>query len=133
MSDNVISAAEDTPLSEIASLLEKHRIKRIPIVNEGKLVGIVSRSNLIQALASAPPKVEGDQMTDRGIGAAILARLAEQSWTDFGERNVVVTNGVVHLWGLVSSPEEHKALLALAESVAGVQEVLDEMIASYLT
>ena len=70
-------------------------------------------------------------MTDRGIRAAILARLAEQSWTDFGERNVVVTNGVVHLWGPVGSPEEHKALLALAESVTGVREVSDEMIAAY--
>jgi CBS-domain-containing membrane protein len=131
MSENVISAAEDTSLSEIASLLEKHRIKRIPILKEWKLVGIVSRSNLIQALASAPPKVEGYQIADRGIRAAILARLAEQSWTGFGERNVVVANGVVHLWGLVSSPEEHKALLALAESVAGVREVSDEMITSY--
>jgi CBS-domain-containing membrane protein len=131
MSENVISAAEDTPLSEIASLLEKHRIKRIPILKDGKLIGIVSRSNLIQALASAPPKVEGDQVADRGIRAAILARLAEQSWTGFGERNVVVTNGVVHLWGLVSSPEEYKALLAFAESVPGVREMSDEMIASY--
>jgi CBS-domain-containing membrane protein len=133
MSDNVISAAEDTTLSEIANILEKYRIKRVPILKDGKLIGIVSRANLIQALASAPPKVEGDQVADLGIRAAILARLAEQSWTGFGERNVVVTNGVVHLWGLVSSPGEHKALLALAESVPGVREVSDEMIPSYLT
>jgi CBS-domain-containing membrane protein len=51
-SDRVISANEDTPLSEIANLLKKHRIKRVPILRDGKLVGIVSRSNLIQALAS---------------------------------------------------------------------------------
>jgi CBS-domain-containing membrane protein len=131
MSENVISAAEDTRLSEIANILEKHRIKRVPILKDGKLIGIVSRSNLIQALASAPPKVEGDQLADRGIRAAIRARLAEQSWTGFGERNVVVANGVSHLWGLVSSPEEHKALLVLAESVPGVREVSDEMIPSY--
>jgi CBS-domain-containing membrane protein len=134
MSENVVAAAENTSISELANVLEKHRIKRVPILKDGKLVGIVSRANLIQALASAPSKVEGDQLTDltdRGIRAAILARLAEQSWTDFGERNIVVTNGVVHLWGLVSSPKEHKALLALAESVTGVREVSDEMIASY--
>jgi CBS-domain-containing membrane protein len=131
MSENVVAAAENTSISELANILEKHRIKRVPILKDGKLVGIVSRANLIQALASAFSKVEGDQLTDltdRGIRAAILARLAEQSWTDFGERNIVVTNGVVHLWGLVS---EHKALLALAESVTGVREVSDEMIASY--
>ena len=134
MSENVVAADENTSISELANVLEKHRIKRVPILKDGKLVGIVSRANLIQALASAPSKVEGDQLTDLtdwGIRAAILARLAEQSWTDFGERNIVVTNGVVHLWGLVSSPKEHKALLALAESVTGVREVSDEMIASY--
>lgn len=131
MSEDIISADENTPLSDLANILEKNRIKRIPILKDGKLVGIVSRSNLIQALASAPSQPENDQLADRGIRSAILARLAEQSWTDFGERNIVVTNGVVNLWGLVGSPEEHKALLALAESVPGVREVSDEMIASY--
>jgi osmotically-inducible protein OsmY len=113
-----------------ANIPEKHRIKRVPILWDGKLVGIVSRSNLIQALASAPPKSEKDQLTDQRI-RSILTRLGEQSWTDFGERNIVVSNGVVHLWGLVGSPEEHKVLLALAETVEGVREVSDEMIASY--
>ena len=127
MSEDIISADESTPLSDLANILEKNRIKRIPILKDGKLVGIVSRSNLIQALASAPSQPENDQLADRGIRSAILARLAEQSWTDFGERNIVVTNGVVNLWGLVGSPEEHKAL----KSVPGVREVSDEMIASY--
>lgn len=131
MTENVISANEETPLSEIANLLEKHHIKRIPILREGKLVGIVSRSNLIQALASVPSQSNQELPVDRDIRSAILARLAEQSWTDFGARNVVVSNGVVHLWGLVGSPEEHKALIALAESVPGVRKVSDEMIASY--
>jgi CBS-domain-containing membrane protein len=131
MSEHVISADENTSLTDLANILEKHRIKRVPILKHGKLIGIVSRANLIQALASAPPKDESNQLADRGIREAILERLAEQPWTDFGERNVVVTNGVVHLWGLVSSPEEHKALLALAESVTGVREVSDEMIPSY--
>jgi CBS domain-containing protein len=53
MSTDIISAAEDTPVSEIATMLERHRIKRVPILRGGKLVGIVSRSNLVQALASA--------------------------------------------------------------------------------
>jgi CBS domain-containing protein len=131
MSEDVISADEDTSLSELANILEKNRIKRVPVLKDGTLVGIVSRSNLIQALASAPSQHENDKLADRGIRSAILARLAEQSWTDFGERNIVVTNGVVNLWGLVGSPEEHKELLALTESVPGVREVSDEMIASY--
>jgi CBS domain-containing protein len=133
MSSEVISAGEETPLSEIASILEKRRIKRVPILRDGRLVGIVSRSNLIQALASAearPEKPAGDVAADRDIRIAILARLAEQAWTDFGERNVVVSDGVVHIWGLVGSPEEHR-LLALAEGIPGVRKIVDEMIAAY--
>ena len=94
----------------------------------------VSRSNLIQALASAEaglqPPAEG-AAADRDIRNAVLARLADQPWTDFGERNIVVSDKVVHLWGLVGSPEEHKALLALAEGIPGVRKISDEMIASY--
>ncbi len=134
MSAKVISAREDTPLWELANILEKNRIKRVPILKDGKLVGIVSRSNLIQALASAEaglrPPAE-DAAADRDIRNAVLARLADQPWTDFGERNIVVSDKVVHLWGLVGSPEEHKALLALAEGIPGVRKISDEMIASY--
>jgi len=72
MSQDVISANEDTPLSELANILEKRRIKRVPILRDGKLVGIVSRSNLIQALASAPPNTERP-FNGSGIRSAILA------------------------------------------------------------
>jgi CBS-domain-containing membrane protein len=131
MSEHVVSASEDTPLSEIAALLERHRIKRLPILTDGKLVGIVSRANLIQALASKPV-ADGERLADdRTLRLAILARLKDQPWTHFGASNVVVADGVVHLWGLVRSPEEHKALLALAEEVAGVGKVADETIPSY--
>jgi len=130
MSTDVVSASEDTPLGQIATLLEKHRIKRIPILRDGKLVGIVSRANLIQALASSVPQVAtGD--SDRKIRVELLDRLHDQTWTDFGSRNIIVSGGVVHLWGLVGSPEEHKALIALAEGVPGVAKVSDETIPAY--
>jgi hypothetical protein len=107
MSTHVVSASEDTPVGQIATLLEKHRIKRIPILRDGRLVGIVSRANLIQALASSLPQVAtGD--SDRKIRVELLDRLNDQDWTDFGSRNIIVNGGVVHLWGLVGSPEEHK-------------------------
>jgi CBS-domain-containing membrane protein len=123
MSTEVVSASEDTPLDEIATLLEKHRIKRVPIVKEGKLVGIVSRSNLIQALASAQIGVHPAIEADRTIRSELLSRLAEQDWTNSGSRNVIVTQGVVHLWGLVGSEDERHALTALAEDVPGVVSV----------
>ena len=131
MSHTVVSAAEETPLGEIAGLLEKHRIKRVPILRDGKLAGIVSRSNLIQALATSDVAAGSDGLSDRSIRGELLDRLGEQTWTDFGSRNVIVRDGVVHLWGLVGSPQEHKALLALAEQVAGVKSVSDETFPAY--
>jgi CBS domain-containing protein len=133
MTTDVVSASEDTALAEIAALLERKRIKRIPVTRHGKLVGMVSRANLIQALASAMarPGEEEAHLGDREIRREILARLEQQSWTDFGSRNIIVTGGVVHIWGLVSSKAEHEALIALAEGVPGVTSVSDEMIPTY--
>jgi CBS domain-containing protein len=133
MSDAVVSVSEETPIGEIASLLEKHRIKRVPVLRDGKLVGIVSRSNLIQALASSHVQTVAAEGVagDRGIRVELLDRIADQPWTDFGSRNVIVRHGVVHLWGLVSSEEERKALVALAEEVPGVKTVADETFPAY--
>jgi len=132
MSDHVVSASEDTPLAEIASLLERNRIKRVPVLRGGKLVGIVSRANLIQALATQRVAQEdGSVLSDRDIRDKIQDALATQKWTDFGSRNITVQDGVVHVWGLVGSPEEHKALLALIEGVGGVLGISDETIPAY--
>jgi CBS domain-containing protein len=131
MTDGVITVTEETPLSEIAALFERKRIKRVPVVKDGKLVGIVSRSNLIQALASVIGMVDEHNDTDRKIRLELLARLKDQPWTGFGDRNITVGNRVVHLWGLVGSEAERKALFALAESVPGVSRVSDEMIPAY--
>ena len=131
MTTDVISVTEDTPLSEIAALFERKRIKRVPVVKDGKLVGIVSRANLIQALASVVGHMDQHDETDRQIRLDLLSRLKDQPWTGFGDRNVTVGNRVVHLWGLVGTEAERKALLSLAENVAGVTRVSDEMIAGY--
>jgi CBS domain-containing protein len=130
MTTGVISVTEETPLSEIAALFERKRIKRVPVVKDGKLVGIVSRANLIKALASVVGRIDQHDETDRQIRLELQSRLQEQKWTDFGSRNITVSNGVVHLWGLVGSEAERKALLALAENVSGVSRVADEMISS---
>jgi CBS domain-containing protein len=131
MTSGAISVSEDMPLSEIATLFERKRIRRVPVVKDGKLVGIVSRSNLIQALASVVGRIDQHDETDRQIRLELLSRLKDQPWTGFGDRNITVGNRVVHLWGLVGSEAERKALLALAESVPGVSKVSDEMIPAY--
>jgi CBS domain-containing protein len=131
MTSGVVSVSEDTPLSEIAALFERKRIKRVPVVRDGKLVGVVSRSNLIQALASVVGGMDQHDETDRQIRLELMSRLQQQSWTDFGSRNVTVNDRVVHVWGLVGSEAERKALLALAEEVPGVARVSDETIPAY--
>jgi CBS domain-containing protein len=130
MTPEVVAVSEETPLSEIATLFERKRIKRVPVTKGGKLVGVVSRSNLIQALASVVGRLDEHDETDRQIRLDLLSRLKEQSRTDFGSRNITVSGGGVHLWGLVGSEAERKALLALAEGVPGVSRVRDEMIAA---
>ena len=132
MTTGVVTGTEDDSLGDIAALLERHRIKRVPIVRDGRVVGIVSRSNLIQALASAPGTGEASGDADRHIRDELIQRLeTEHDWTDFGARNVTVHNGVVHLWGLITSDQERRALTALAEGVPGVSRVCDEMFAIY--
>jgi CBS domain-containing protein len=131
MTSGAIAVSEDTPLSEIAALFEQKRIKRVPVVKDGKLIGIVSRSNLIQALATVVGRMDQHDEADRQIRLDLLSRLQAQTWTDFGSRNITVSGGVVPLWGLVGSEAERKALLALAEDVPGVARVSDEMISAY--
>jgi CBS domain-containing protein len=130
MSEDAITAREDTPLAEIAAIPERRRIKRIPIIRDGALVGMVSRANLIQALASAKLEPTGKLDQSRTIRQELQSRLAAQSWTDFGSC-VIVVDVEVRLWGLVGSPAERKALIALAEGVPGVTGVVDEMISAY--
>jgi CBS-domain-containing membrane protein len=131
MAPSIISVSEDTPLTEIAALFERKGIKRVPVVKDGKLVGIVSRANLIQALATVVGRMDQHDETDRQIRLELMSRLREQSWTDFGSRNITVSDHVVHLWGLVGSEAERKALRALAEGVPEVSRVADEMIPAY--
>jgi signal-transduction protein with cAMP-binding, CBS, and nucleotidyltransferase domain len=84
-------------LGEIAELMETRRIKRVPVVHDGKIVGIVSRADLLQVLASGGIKTPEDEW-DRTIRIQLLAELREQKWTDPAEARVVVSDGVVHFW-----------------------------------
>ncbi len=128
MTDNVISVAPDAPIADIAALLEKHHIKRVPVVDQGKLVGIVSRSNLLQALASRLTAPATDRSDDRTIRAALFAELEKHKWAAMpNDANVVIENGVVHLWGMIQSEEERKAMIVAAENIPGVKQVIDHM------
>ena len=126
MTRDVVSIAEATPLAEIADLLERHRIKRVPVVSNGVLVGIVSRANLVRALASGGSQPAGSGADrDDVIRDKLLAELKRQKWAEASPGNVIVTDGVVHLWGTILSEQERQALRVAAENIAGVRAVTD--------
>ena len=127
MTRDVITAAPDTPLHEIAALLEKNSIKRVPIVRDGRLVGIVSRANLVQAVASARKGLE-IPLSDTAIRDRLLAHLKGQAWTHTSLLNVTVEGGVVDLWGITGSEAEKKAIRVAAESTPGVAAVNDNLV-----
>jgi CBS-domain-containing membrane protein len=128
MSRDVITATPDTPLAEIARLLEKNRIKRVPIMKDGKPVGVVSRANLLQALASAKSALDGAvKVSDNTLRDNIFDRLRDQPWAHPGMINVIVTGGVVDLWGTVTSEAERKALNILVTETPGVVAVNDHL------
>jgi CBS domain-containing protein len=127
MTKEVITAGPDTPLHEIAAALEKYAVKRLPIVKDGQLVGIVSRANLIQAVASDRKKLE-IAPSDAAIREKLLAHLNAQRWAHTGLINATVTDGVVDLWGISNSEAEHKAIRVAAETIPGVVAVNDHLI-----
>jgi len=120
-------ASPDTPLHEIASLLESNSIKRVPIVKDNQVVGIVSRANLIQAVAREWKELE-IPVSDEVIRDKILENLKAEPWAHTGLVNVIVKGGVVDLFGITGSEAERKAIRVAAESVPGVCAVHDNFI-----
>lgn len=129
MTTEVITAKPDASLAEIAALLEKNGIKRVPIVDGGKIVGIVSRANLVQALASTtqgtvPRTSEGDA----ALRGRVIARLQEASRVRPSLLNIIVHDGTVELWGTVDSEVERNATRVAAEVTPGVRAVNDNLV-----
>lgn len=125
MTGKVVSVSEETSLEEIADLLERHRIKRVPVLRDGRVVGIVSRADLLHGLIArqATPKPAAD---DRTIKESVEAALPEA-----GVRaalvSVVVSDGVVRMWGAVETEAERRAARLAAEGVPGVRQVIDHV------
>ena len=126
MTREVFSVEEMATLGEIADLLETKHFKLVPVVHDGKIVGIVSRADLLKVLASGGTKTAHEEQ-DRTIRAQLLAELREQKWADASEGRVVVSDGVVHLWGIVGSENERRALRIAAENIPGVRGIEDHM------
>jgi CBS domain-containing protein len=127
MTRKVVTASPDASLNDVAALLENNSIKRLPIVQNGELVGIVSRANLIQALTSAPARLDVTP-SDTALRIALLRHLVEQPWAETSRLNVIVHEGLVELWGAVNSDVEKQAIRVAAESMEGVRAVIDHLI-----
>jgi CBS-domain-containing membrane protein len=126
MTREPITVTPDTPLDEVVRLMERHRIKRLPVLREGTLAGIVTRANIMHALVSLAAETKAPAGDDASIREQILAECGKQSWAPMA--NVVVRNGVVELWGTITDERERQALIVAAENVAGVRTVHDHLV-----
>lgn len=126
MTAKVITATPDTPLNEIAESLEKNGIKRLPIVHDGQVVGIVSRANLVQVIATSGSKLD-IPLSDLTIRDKVLKHLNSQRWAHTALLNVTVNGGVIDLWGLAASEAERHAIRVAAENTPGVRAVNDRL------
>ena len=128
----VISVQPDTPLGDIASLLEKHRIKRVPVASNGKVVGIVSRANLIQALVNLNRAKTETSVDDLTLHSDILKQLRSKPWVDPSKISILVNNGSVELWGIVDSEAEKNAIRVAVEVTPGVRQVANKLVVEHL-
>ena len=126
MTADVVTVEEAATLADVADLLQRHRIKRVPVVRGGKLVGIVTRGNLLQGLASLkPPPQPAEGADDQTIRTRVMDALRSQPWAHLID--VQVENGIVHLHGTYQSDDERRALQIAVENVPGVKGVEEHL------
>jgi len=127
MTPDPVTVEEGTSLEQIVTLMEKRRIKRVPVMHGEQVAGMVSRANLLHALArlsgEARPAVVGDQT----IREKLLAELGKEKWAPTGAIEVIVRDGAVDLWGTITDERERQALIVAAENIAGVKSVHDNL------
>lgn len=127
MSDQVVTIAPDTSLEHAVALMERHRIKRLPVMADGKLVGIVSRADLLRALVDHADKEAATPHSDEDIRAHLQAEIDRQTWTPRAAMRIAVKNGVVELAGTITDERERAALRVLCENVGGVKGIVDHL------
>jgi CBS domain-containing protein len=126
MTPDPYTVTEDDSLEKVVALMERRRIKRLPVMRDGRMVGIVSRANLMHALASMARQAPPPSGDDAAIRDQILASLSKQHWA-LGV-NVVVKNGVAEVWGTIMDERERQACIVTIENVAGVKLVHDHLV-----
>jgi CBS domain-containing protein len=127
MTAEPIIIAEDAALEEAVQLMERRRIKRLPVVRDGKVVGIVSRANLLHALVSIVTAAPPPALTDVAIRDALLAQFQKLTWAPAALVDPVVRDGVVELWGTITEEAQREALKVCAQNIPGVKSVVSHL------
>ncbi|HET9717412.1 MAG TPA: CBS domain-containing protein [Pseudolabrys sp.] len=128
MTTDVATVEEDAHLDTVVELMERRRIKRLPVMRAGKVVGIVTRTNLVHAMISMARTAPHDAVDDAAIREQVLSIIQQQKWAPAAMVNVVVLNGIVELWGTIVDERQRAALKVAAETVSGVREVKDHLV-----
>jgi len=126
MTKQPLTITEDTALAEIVDLMEKNNVKRLPVIRADKVVGIVSRANLLQAVASLAREVPDPTADDDHIRNRVIDALEKNNWCPFG-LSVIVKDGIVHLSGVITEERSRQAAVVAAENVDGVKKVHDHL------
>lgn len=127
MTPNPFTVDDDDSLETIVELMERHRIKRLPVLRDGRMVGIVSRADLMRAVAKLAPGTQSSADDENSpIRDRILAAFAKLPWAP--RIGVVVRDGVVELWGTLSDERQRQALIVATENVSGVKEIHDHLV-----
>ena len=127
MTAPVIAVGAQTPLAEVVSLMESRRIKRVPVVEDGRLVGMLTRSDLIRALEGLLPQADTRPVADAELRRRLLASLREQKWAPRASFDVRVENGVAELLGVITDEPSREATRVLVENTPGVRAVVDHL------
>ena len=128
MSEKLYSVAPDTPVQEVVLQMEQHHIKRLPVMENGRLVGIISRANLLRALALAASSLPPATQSDNDIRERLSQELAATEWAPRSLLDIVVRNSEVHLYGTILDDREREALCVAARNTPGVQAVHDHLV-----
>jgi len=128
MTPDARTVAENEPLEKVVHLMERYRIKRLPVVRGDKVVGIVTRQNLMRALASFALAAHPVAADDATIRERLLAELKRHAWAPVGLIDVVVKDGVVKLSGALTDERERQAIRIAAENIPGVKKVEDHLV-----
>ncbi|MBR0900675.1 CBS domain-containing protein [Bradyrhizobium tropiciagri] len=126
MSGDPVTVTEETPLQELVDVMEKKRIKRVPVTRNGRLVGMVTRSDLLRAVAEIAHEIPDPTADDQHIHDRIVRALETRDWRPLGLQ-VTVKGGIVHLRGIITDERARRAAIVAADNVTGVKAVHDHL------